>query len=53
MAKKKPSQPEALVTYTARAKDLRILGRVEAAREAGEQERGDGEGEGVEAEHEL
>jgi HB1/ASXL restriction endonuclease-like protein with HTH domain len=31
MAKKKPSQPEALVTYTARAKDLKILGRVEAA----------------------
>ena len=31
MAKKKPSQPEALVTYTARAKDLKILGHVEAA----------------------
>src|SRR4029077_14935204 len=31
MAKKKPSQPKALVTYTARAKDLKILGRVEAA----------------------
>ena len=31
MAKKKPSQPEALVTYTARAKDLKILGYVEAA----------------------
>jgi hypothetical protein len=28
---KKPSQPEALVTYTARAKDLKILGHVEAA----------------------
>jgi hypothetical protein len=31
MAKKKTSQPEALVTYTARAKDLKILGHVEAA----------------------
>jgi hypothetical protein len=31
MAKKKPSQPAALVTYTARAKDLKILGHVEAA----------------------
>ena len=32
MAKKKiPSQPEALTTYTARAKDLKILGHVEAA----------------------
>jgi hypothetical protein len=32
MANKKiPSQPEALTTYTARAKDLKILGHVEAA----------------------
>src|SRR4051794_24719513 len=31
MAKKKPSQPEVLTTYTARAKDLKILGHVEAA----------------------
>ena len=31
MAKKKPSQLAALVTYTARAKDLKILGHVEAA----------------------
>ena len=32
MAKKKiPSQPAALTTYTARAKDLKILGQVEAA----------------------
>ena len=31
MAKKKPSQPEVLLTYTARAKDLKILGHVEAA----------------------
>ena len=32
MAKKKiPSEPAALTTYTARAKDLKILGHVEAA----------------------